>query len=154
MRNAISSGLLLLLATVAASAAIGAAPRAAIPSVYYGNTLVCRDAQANITCHVWFDSDGRYYVFFDLGKQPQPATPHGPFQFEGREGTYTVRMGRQGLEACLHPSSPKIELVADQRHALFAGAACYVVPRHALGDQWQYTDTRGQPYTLWLLAGR
>jgi hypothetical protein len=121
---------------------------------FFQNTLVCQDHETKAVCHVWFNDDGGYYVFYDLGAQSKPASIEGPFQFEGREGTYSLREQTAGVEVCLHPAVPVVPLAAQKAHEFLSEAECYPLALHAVGARWQQSDRRGRQYTFWLMAGR
>ena len=121
---------------------------------FFDNTLICQDHGTKAVCHVWFNSDGSYYVFYDLGPQPKPAAINGPFQFEGREGTYSLEVQGAGVEVCLRPTTPVVTLAAQRAHEFLSEAKCYPLALHHVGARWQQADRRGREYTFWLLAGR
>jgi hypothetical protein len=121
---------------------------------FFDNTLICQDHDSKAVCHVWFNSDGSYDVFYDLGPQPKPAAIDGPFQFEGREGTYLLKVQGAGVEVCLHPATPVVALAAQHAHEFLSEAKCYALALHHVGARWQQADSRGREYTFWLLAGR
>ena len=121
---------------------------------FFDNTLICQDHDTKAVCHVWFNSDGSYYVFYDLGPQPKPAAINGPFQFEGREGTYFLKVQGAGVEVCLRPATPVVALAAQHAHEFLSEANCYPLALHHVGARWQQADSRGREYTFWLLAGR
>jgi hypothetical protein len=121
---------------------------------FFDNTLICEDHDTKAVCHAWFNSDGRYYVFYDLGPQPKPASIDGPFQFEGREGRYSLKLKGAGVEVCLRPAAPVVALAAQRAHEFLSDATCYPLALHNVGTRWQQADRRGREYTFWLLAGR
>jgi hypothetical protein len=121
---------------------------------FFDNTLICQDHDTKAVCHVWLNSDGSYYVFYDLGPQPKPALINGPFQFEGREGTYLLKAQAAGVEVCLRPSAPVVALAAQRAHEFLSEAQCYPLALHNVGARWQQADRRGREYTFWLMAGR
>jgi hypothetical protein len=121
---------------------------------FFDNTLICQDRDTKAVCHVWFNSDGSYYVFYDLGLQPKPALVDGPFQFEGREGTYLLKEQAGGVEVCLRPAIPVVALAAQHAHEFLSEAECYPLALHNVGARWQQADRRGREYTFWLMAGR
>jgi hypothetical protein len=131
--------------------------KAANPSAmqpFIDNTLVCQDRETKAVCHVWFNGDGSYYVFYDLGPQTTPASVTGPFQYEGREGMYSLHDRTDVVEVCLRPATPVVPLAAQRAHEYFSGAECYPLAVHAVGARWQQSDRRGRQYTFWLMAGR
>jgi hypothetical protein len=121
---------------------------------FFDNTLVCQDHETKAVCHVWFNGDGTYYVFYDLGPQPKPASIEGPFQFEGREGTYSLHEQAAGVEVCLQPAMPVVLLAAQNAHEFLSEMECYPLALHAVGTRWQQSDRRGRQYTFWLMPGR
>jgi hypothetical protein len=121
---------------------------------FFENTLICQDHDTKAVCHAWFNSDGSYYVFYDLGPQSKPAAIDGPFQFEGREGTYTLKLQGAGVEVCLRPATPVVALAAQHAQEFLSDAQCYPLALHNVGARWQQADSRGREYTFWLLAGR
>ena len=121
---------------------------------FFENTLVCQDRETKAVCRAWFNGDGGYYVFYDLGAQSKPASIDGPFQFEGREGTYSLHEQTGGVEVCLQPAMPVVPLAAQSAHEFLSEAECYPLALHAVGARWQQSDRRGRQYTFWLMAGR
>lgn len=121
---------------------------------FFDNTLVCQDHDTKAVCHVWLNADGSYYVFYDLGTQLKPALIDGPFQFEGREGTYVLKEQAAGVEVCLRPAAPVVSLAAQRAHEFLSEAECYPLALHNVGARWQQADRRGREYTFWLMAGR
>jgi hypothetical protein len=119
---------------------------------YYGNSLVCQSEKTGAVCHIWFNPDGRYYAFYNLGPQSGPAQIDGPFQIEGREGQYKVEGKPGAFKVCLTPQ-PAVRLEAESAHELFSEEACYPVAPYEVGDKWA-TQWRDAQYTLWLLKGR
>jgi hypothetical protein len=140
-------------ALVASTTSVTAANLTSLQS-FFENTLVCQDHETKAVCRVWFNDDGGYYVFYDLGAQSKPASIKGPFQFEGREGTYSVNEQTDGVEVCLHPATPVVSLAAQSAHEFLSEAECYALVLHAVGARWQQSDRRGRQYTFWLMAGR
>ena len=122
--------------------------------LFFDNTLICQDHDTKAVCHVWFNRDGSYYVFYDLGPQPKPALIDGPFQFEGREGTYLLKVQAAGVELCLRPAIPVVSLAAERTHEFLSEAECYPLALHNVAARWQQADRRGREYTFWLMAGR
>jgi hypothetical protein len=148
-------GLIIVACTVlvAGTTPVSAANPASL-QYYFENTLVCQDHETKGVCHAWFNSDGGYYVFYDLGAQSKPASIEGPFQFEGREGTYSLHERTDGVEVCLQPSKPIVPLAAQSAHEFLSEAECYPLAVHTVGARWQQSDRRGRQYTFWLMAGR
>ena len=119
---------------------------------YYGNSLVCQNQKTHAVSHVWFDPDGRYYAFYDLGPQAVPARIEGPFEIEGWEGRYTLAREGAAAKVCL-ATLPAMKLAAERTRELFSEAVCYELAPHHVGDKWSI-EWAGARYTLWLLEGR
>ena len=146
---------------LAAAAALLPA-RAQMPGVtrdvlteYYDNTLIWQDLTTRAVGRLWLDGDGHFFVFYNMGPQPRPPDISGPFQVEGRWGTYTLRHGNGAYQLCLWPAAPRTRIDAEVQHEVFAQSACYPFAAHKPGDVWAQTaDTLGRPYRFWLVSGR
>ena len=122
---------------------------------YYDNTLIWQNQISRAVGRLWLNRDGRYYAFYNLGSQSRPPDVNGPFQVEGRIGTYTVREDAGQSLLCLWPAAPRTRLGAEIQHELFAENRCYRLPLHRVGDSWtQLDDTDGRAYKYWFVPGR
>lgn len=122
---------------------------------YFDNTLIWQNLASGATGRIWLNADGRYYAFYNLGTQPKPPDVHGPFQIEGRFGTFTLRNEAAGALLCLWPASPRTELKAQLQHELYSEAMCYTFIVHAVGDVWNDgADALHPTYKFWLVKGR
>jgi hypothetical protein len=125
------------------------------PGNYFDNTLIWQNQATGATGRIWLNPDGRYFAFYNLGPQPRPPDIHGPFQVEGRTGTFTVRSENGAAQLCLSPASPRIELGAQLQHELYSEGMCYGFDPHAVGDSWSATaDPLARSYKFWLVKGR
>ncbi|MFT3906956.1 MAG: hypothetical protein QM718_11670 [Steroidobacteraceae bacterium] len=120
----------------------------------YGNTLVCQNQVTKAKCRLWVNPDGKYFAFFDNGSQPNPPDINGPFQIEGREGTYTVRNDTGANQLCLWIAAPRIKLLAEANKEMYSESACYALGAHKVGESWVEKDASGRDVKFWLMAGR
>jgi hypothetical protein len=122
---------------------------------YVSNTLIWQNQATRATGRIWLNPDGRYYAFYNLGPQPKAPDVHGPFQVEGRLGTFTLRNETAGSLLCLWPASPRLELKAQQQHELYSESKCYSFAPHTVGDIWEESaDPLNRAYKFWLVKGR
>jgi hypothetical protein len=122
---------------------------------YFDNTLIWQNRASGAIGRIWLNPDGRYYAFYNLGPQPKAPDVHGPFQIEGRSGTFTMRNMPAGSLLCLWPSSPRAELKAQQQRELYSEAMCYTFVLHSVGDVWDDSaDPLHRAYRFWLVKGR
>lgn len=121
---------------------------------YYDNTLTCQNQVTKAVCRVWLNRDGRYYVFYNLGAQPKMPDINGPFQINGRTGTYTIRNDDGQTRLCLWVEAPRIKINAEQQREMYSEATCYPFTPHKVGDKWSEKDLLGRDLTLWLTEGR
>jgi hypothetical protein len=122
---------------------------------YFDNTLIWRNQVTGATGRIWLNPDGRYYSFYNLGPQPKPPDSHGPFQIEGRMGTFSLRAESSAPMLCLSPASPRFDLGAQLQHELYSEALCYGFVAHAVGDIWtESADPLSRSYKFWLVKGR
>jgi hypothetical protein len=122
---------------------------------YFRNTLIWQNQASRATGRIWLNPDGHYYAFYNLGPQPKAPDVHGPFQVEGRLGTFTLRTEAFGSLLCLWPASPRLELKAQQEHELYSESMCYPFVSHAVGDIWEESaDPLHRAYKFWLVKGR
>lgn len=151
------TGALALIASLGAAAAdkSGKSPQPADPLAdYYANTLVCQNQVTKAVCRLWVNPDGHYFAFFDNGSQPNPPGIEGPFQIEGREGTYTVRNDDGSTQLCLWVAAPRIRLLAESQQQMYSESACYPLAAHKAGESWLAKDASGRDVKFWLMAGR
>jgi hypothetical protein len=148
--------LLLMIMGVCGTLPLGA--RAANPawlSAYFGNSVVCKALMGPASCHLWLNADGSYDIFYDRGMQSEsPKDMHGPFEFEGRDGSYRLENAPTGYRLCLTPNKAAWGYAIEKTHELFAEASCYAIAPHQIGDAWLDIDAYGKHYKMWLLAGR
>lgn len=126
--------------------------RAAGAEIFYNNTLYCQNQASFGTCTLWLNGDGTYQVFYNRGVQKVvPQSAAGPFQYEGREGTYTVN----GSQVCLKPDeSTQFSYESEKAGEIYAGSGCYDLPALAVGQSVVKAEAGGKSYKFWLLAGR
>jgi hypothetical protein len=147
--------LALLASTLVASAGPLAAEDLTPLHQYFDNTLIWKNQATGATGRIWLNADGRYFAFYNLGPQPKPPDVHGPFQIEGRPGTFTLRAEGSESLLCLWPASRRLELGAQLQHELYSEAMCYEFAPHAIGDSWiEDADPLHRPYKFWLVKGR
>jgi len=121
---------------------------------YYGNSVICRDDATHAVCHLWLNPDHTYFLMYDRGVQPVPATPGGDFRVEGRDGTYRLEQRPDGEALCLAPNKvPGKVFRIEQAGEIYGGAACYPFAPHQVGDRWVVRDAHGRSVTLWLVTG-
>jgi hypothetical protein len=145
----------LLASTLVASAGPLLAGDLAPLQQYFENTLIWKNQATGATGRIWLNPDGRYFAFYNLGPQPKPPDVHGPFQIEGRLGTFTLRSEGSSSLLCLWPASPRLELGAQLQHEVYSEAMCYEFVPHAIGDSWdEDADPLHRPYKFWLVKGR
>lgn len=145
MRNT----LLIALALLPLTSPAAESPAAA----YFGNSLLCKSAKTGAVCELWLDESGKYAVFYDSGKKAFVTGVNGPFQNEGRQGTYTAKAGKDGLKLCLKPETDKPPRPKGASPALFHDAGCLTLPAHAVGELWDFT-WQGETYKMGLIKGR
>jgi hypothetical protein len=121
---------------------------------YYTNTLTCRNEVTKAICRVWLNRDGQYFAFYNLGAQAKAPDINGPFQINGRTGTWTVRPDGNGVKLCLWVAAPRTKILAEQRQEMYSEATCYPFTPHKVGDKWTEKDLQGRELTLWLTEGR
>lgn len=149
----------LMLSLAAGAVAVAADKKTPAPADplanYYDNTLSCRNEVTKAICRVWLNRDGKYFVFYNLGAQPKAPDINGPFQINGRAGTYTVRTGASGqVKLCLWVEAPRIKILAEQKQEMYSQATCYPFTPHKVGDKWTEQDLQGRELTMWLTEGR
>jgi len=158
-----TSNRLLVCVAVTAAALFGVGMNGAVRAAdndplasYHSNSLVCLDTITKASCYIWIgsvwkDGDHDYVVMWDRGAQREPPTVGGNFRLEGREGTYQLK----GSRICLTPQHNRQKTYkAEQQGELYAGAGCYEIAAHAVGDKWTQVDSMGREVTFWLLKGR
>jgi len=149
-----------LLTLVLLALALGLAPKARAQTVgaenFFNNTIYYQNQKTLVSGALWLDPDGTYIVYFNRGGQKiMPQSAAGPFQFEGREGTYTTRIVGKDTEACLKPdTSTPFTYYTEKDGEVFAGTDCYALPALAVGTREIKTLPDGKSYKFWLLAGR
>jgi hypothetical protein len=122
---------------------------------YFDNTLIWQNQATGATGRLWLNQDGHYFAFYNLGPQPKPPDVNGPFQVEGRLGTFTLRSEGGAAQLCLWPASPRMQLSAQIQHELFSEGMCYDFVPHAVGDIWtESADPLHRSYKFWLVKGR
>jgi len=143
-----------------AAAGLASSPAAHAQTVgaepFFNNTIYCQN-QANLnTCTLWLNSDGSYQVFYNRGVQKTvPQSAGGPFQYEGREGTYSTKIVGAATQACLKPdTSTAFTYNTEKAGELYAGTGCYDLPALAVGASQIVKEPGGKTYKLWLLSGR
>ena len=148
-------GIFASLMTLTASAADKKASAPVDPLAnYYSNTLTCRNEVTKAICRVWLNSNGEYFVFYNLGSQSKAPDINGPFQINGRTGSYTVRRDGDGVKLCLWVAAPRIKILAEQNQEMYSAATCYPFTPHKVGDKWTEQDLQGRELTMWLTKGR
>jgi len=153
---------LMVLAMLADALAVTVGAQSAAPSTdpdplanYYRNTLIWQNQTTHAIGRLWLNPDGRYFAFFNMGPQAKMPDTHGPFQVQGREGSYTLRAAGAQYRLCLWPQAPRITLGAQVQGELYAGADCYPLAPHPVGDLWsESTDPAGPVYKFWFVRGR
>ncbi|HTP40426.1 MAG TPA: hypothetical protein VMI92_12740 [Steroidobacteraceae bacterium] len=145
MRNS----LLIALALLPAAGHAAPSPAAA----YFGNSLLCKAASTGAVCQLWLDENGKYAVFYDSGKKAYVKGVDGPFQYEGRQGTYTASAVKDGLKVCLKPEADHPPRPRGASPALFHDAGCVTLPTHATGELWDFSY-QGETYKMGLIKGR
>jgi len=123
---------------------------------FFNNTIYLQNQKTLVSGALWLNQDGSYIVFFNRGGQKiMPQSAAGPFQLEGREGTYTTRIVGSSTEACLKPdTSTKFTYYTEKGGEVFAGSGCYELPVLAVGASEVKTLPDGKTYKFWLLGGR
>jgi hypothetical protein len=121
-------------------------------SAYFGNSLLCKSAAGGV-CDLWLEPSGEYSVFYDSGKKAFVKDVTGPFQYEGRKGTYTASRADGGVQICLTPEAENPPRPSGASPALFHDAGCVTVPDHPLGEVWNFTF-QGEGYKVGLIKGR
>jgi len=149
-----------LLVSAAACFALGGARLASaadsdVLSRYFANTLIWQNQNTHAIGRLWLNADGHYFAFYNLGPQAQMPDANGPFQVQGREGTYTLRHEDAGYQLCLWPAAPRIAIGAQRQGELYAGADCYAFTPHEVGEEWHATLAAGAAsYRFWFVSGR
>jgi hypothetical protein len=122
---------------------------------YFENTLIWQNQATGATGRIWLNQDGHYFAFYNLGPQAKAPDVHGPFQVEGRLGTFTLRTEGGASQLCLWPASPRVQLSAQMQRELYSESACYDFAPHAVGDIWtESADPLHRSYKFWLVKGR
>jgi len=121
---------------------------------YYTSTLICEDQTTKAQCRLWLNPDGKYFAFYNLGPQSKVPDINGPFQVEGREGTYTLRDDGGVYQLCLWVAAPRIRIGAEVAGEMYSEAACYPFAPHKAGDAWNDKDLVGRDTKFWLMKGR
>ena len=122
---------------------------------YYENTLIWQNQATKAIGRLWLERDGRYFAFYNVGPQSTPPGANGPFQVQGREGTYTLRNGAAPYQLCLWPAAPRVRIGAEAARELHAEGACYRFTPRDVGAMWDETaDPLNRPYRFWLVKGR
>ena len=132
----------------------GPLPKIAPPSIYFENSLVCRNQTNGTSCQLWLNKDGTYQVMFNRGPQEAKPSANGPWQLEGRDGTYSMRERDGVSQVCLQPNSGSGSYEVERANEIFASAGCYPLELHSLGEKWDQKDGAGHTYTMWLVEGR
>jgi hypothetical protein len=124
-------------------------------AAYANSTVLCKDQASGVVCHLWLDTNGRYFIYFDRGAQQVMPEAGGNFRLEGRRGDYRLR-GRGGArELCLKPDAvPGKTFQVETSGELYAGKGCYGFELHQPGEHWLQTDAAGKSYQMWLVDGR
>ena len=122
-------------------------------SPYFNNSLLCKSQSSGAVCDLWLDAGGKYMVFYDSGKKAYVKGVDGPFEYEGRQGTYTAVVAPDGVRLCLKPEADHPPRPRGNSPALFHDAGCVTLPSHPVGDLWDYSY-RGETYKIGLIAGR
>jgi hypothetical protein len=155
--------ILTLVPTLAAAVlgAVAAAPTLAadedVLGAYFGNTYIWKNQVSNATGRMWLNADGKYFVFFNMGTQAKMPDDHGngPWQVQGREGTYTLRRGADGMQLCLWPATRRVDIGAAQSGEIYAESKCYDFTPQQVGASWTAKgDAKGRDYKFWLVKGR
>jgi hypothetical protein len=122
---------------------------------YYDNTLVWQNQATRAIGRIWLNRDGRYFAFYNVGPQSTPPGTNGPFQVQGREGSYTLRKSAAPYQLCLWPAAPRMRIGAEVARELHAEGACYRFTPREVGAEWNETaDPLNRPYKFWLVMGR
>ena len=145
MRNIIIAAM--ALAPIAAHAQTGPA------SAYFGNSLLCKSQSSGGVCDLWLDASGKYAVFYDTGKKAYIKGIEGPFENEGRQGTYTATAIGNATEICLTPEIDTPPRPRGNSPSLFHDQGCVTLPNHPAGQLWDFTY-QGETYTMGLIKGR
>lgn len=132
----------------------GAVAADAPSSQYFNNTLLCQNTSNKAFCRLWLNPDGSYQLYYRFGKQPKMPEADGPFEMEGRDGTYTASSEGAMLNICLKPNPVGIPLQMETAHVFFGEQRCYEVEQHRFNDTWQQQGPDGKTYQLWMLEGR
>lgn len=122
----------------------------------YDNTVYFQNQGSLVSGSLWLNQDGSYVVYFNRGVQKTvPQSAAGPFQFEGREGSYTTRIMGGKTQACLKPDDAAgFTYNAEKAGEIYAGTGCYDLPALAVGTSGLMKKSDGKTYKMWLLAGR
>ena len=146
--------LLLAAAPQGENVAPGIQPAAQVPAAFFGNSIACKNEKTGAVCQLWLERDERYRVGFNRGPQALLPSIDGPWQIEAREGRYRYRVIGGAYQLCLVPDGGMGGFDVERAGEPFAGAACYVLPPHAVGDRWSVQDEQGRRITYWLVEGR
>jgi len=121
---------------------------------YFNNSVICRDDVTHAVCHLWLNPDHTFFLMYDRGVQPVPATPGGDFRVEGRDGNYRLEQTASSTELCLSPNKvPGKVFQIEKAGELYGGPGCYPFAPHQVGDKWVVQDARGRTVTEWLVSG-
>jgi len=145
--------ILLGLGLICAAPAARAADDSAL-APYFNNSVICRDDTTHAVCHLWLNPDHTYFLMYDRGVQPVPATPGGIFRVEGRDGSYRLEQTAGGTQLCLAPNHvPGKVFQIEKAREIYGGAGCYPFAPHQVGDKWTVQDAAGRTVTEWLVSG-
>jgi len=124
-------------------------------SEYYDNTLVWQNQSTRAVGRMWLNRDGHYFAFYNMGPQAKVPDTNGPFQVQGRQGSYTLREQDGHYSLCLWPAAPRMRIGAEVQHELFSEGACYSFVPHKSGELWmEDNDPGSRSYKMWLVKGR
>jgi hypothetical protein len=132
----------------------GPLPKVPAPSIYFENSVVCRNQANGTVCQLWLNVDGTYQVAFNRGPQALKPSVDGPWQIEGRDGRYSMRVRKGVTQVCLQPNMGSGSYEVERANEIFASSGCYPLDTHQLGDKWEQKDGADHVYTMWLVEGR
>ncbi len=134
----------------------GFAANAQTASVYNNSTLYFQNQDTKVSGALWLDADGSYISYINRGVQTVvPQSAAGAFQYEGREGSYTLAINGATAHICLTPdTSTKFDYQSEKAGEVFAGPGCYDVPNLSPGGETIATAANNKNYKFWLLDGR